>query len=50
MKSIAGKTITSMQFIVMISGLQVSLSILSLPRDLADAAGTDGSRFRSDIF
>lgn len=42
MKSIAGKTISSMQFIFLISGIQVSISILSLPRDLADAAGTDG--------
>ncbi|WP_053377080.1 GerAB/ArcD/ProY family transporter [Paenibacillus sp. FJAT-27812] len=34
--------ITSMQLIFILSGLQLSVSILSLPKDLADAAGTDG--------
>ncbi|RCW45477.1 GerAB/ArcD/ProY family transporter [Paenibacillus prosopidis] len=42
MTSNTGKSITSMQYIFIISGIQVSVSILSLPRDLADAAGTDG--------
>lgn len=42
MKSNGRNSITSLQFIFIISGIQVSVSILSLPRDLAEAAGTDG--------
>lgn len=34
--------ITPMQFTFIISGIQVSVSILSLPRHLAEAGGTDG--------
>ncbi|WP_139991540.1 GerAB/ArcD/ProY family transporter [Paenibacillus paridis] len=35
-------SITSMQFIFIISGIQISVAVLSLPRKLAEAAGTDG--------
>lgn len=42
MKSAQRNQISSIQLIFLLSGLQLSVSILSLPRDLADAAGTDG--------
>ncbi|WP_256710609.1 endospore germination permease [Paenibacillus sp. FSL H8-0548] len=38
----AKDTITSMQFIFIISGIQISVAVLSLPRKLAEIAGTDG--------
>ncbi|MGG4143355.1 endospore germination permease [Paenibacillus algorifonticola] len=42
MKSYVGKQITLFQFIAIISGSQVSVAVLSLPRRLAETAGTDG--------
>jgi spore germination protein (amino acid permease) len=35
-------TITRLQFIFMLSGIQISVAVLSLPRKLAESAGTDG--------
>lgn len=35
-------TITFMQFVFVISGMQISVAVLSLPRMLAEAAGSDG--------
>jgi spore germination protein (amino acid permease) len=37
-----GNEITTMQFICLISGLQVSLPVLSIPSNLSETAGTDG--------
>ncbi|WP_341278545.1 endospore germination permease [Paenibacillus sp. FSL H8-0537] len=42
MKSYVGKQITLFQFIAIISGSQVSVAVLGLPRRLAEAADTDG--------
>ncbi|MNI10467.1 Spore germination protein YndE [compost metagenome] len=42
MKTYAGKEITFIQFVCIISGIQVSVAVLSLPRKLAERAGTDG--------
>lgn len=35
-------TITLMQFILLIHGVQMGVGILTLPRELAEKAGTDG--------
>ncbi|MBW7454044.1 endospore germination permease [Paenibacillus sepulcri] len=42
MKSYSDNQISLLQFILIISGIQVSVPILSLPRRLAETAGTDG--------
>lgn len=42
MKSYVGKQITLFQFISIISGSQVSVAVLNLPRKLSEAADTDG--------
>ncbi|WP_235560917.1 GerAB/ArcD/ProY family transporter [Bacillus sp. FJAT-28004] len=42
MTNTEGNTITSMQFIFIISGIQISVAVLNLPRNLAELAGTDG--------
>ena len=42
MKKYAYNDITLMQYIVLINGMQVGTGVLSLPRVLAEKAGTDG--------
>lgn len=42
MKVHSGHEITSLQYIFLLTGVQVGVSVLSLPRKLAEAAGTDG--------
>lgn len=42
MKSYSVRPVTTLQFVLVISGFQVSVAFLSLPRDLARNAGTDG--------
>ncbi|MCD9024964.1 GerAB/ArcD/ProY family transporter [Cohnella silvisoli] len=42
MKDYANNQITLLQYIFIITGLQVNVSIVSLPRNLAETAGTDG--------
>ena len=42
MKKYAYNDITLLQYIFLINGMQVATGILSLPRVLAEKAGTDG--------
>jgi len=42
MKKYAYNEITLMQYIILINGVQVGTGVLSLPRVLAEKAGTDG--------
>lgn len=42
MKTPTVASLTTMQFIFLISGFQISVSFLALPRQLSNAAGTDG--------
>ncbi|MBW7474283.1 spore germination protein [Paenibacillus oenotherae] len=41
-KVYSGHEITSLQYIFLLSGIQVGVAVLSLPRKLAETAGTDG--------
>ncbi|MDF2682406.1 MAG: spore gernimation protein [Brevibacillus sp.] len=42
MKKYAFNELTAMQYIFLIHGAQVGIGVLSMPRDLAEVAGTDG--------
>ncbi|MEH7224476.1 endospore germination permease [Bacillus sp. JJ1566] len=42
MINVKGKQITLLQFILLIHGVQIGVGVLTLPRDLAEKAGTDG--------
>ncbi|MEH7237606.1 GerAB/ArcD/ProY family transporter [Bacillus sp. JJ1562] len=42
MMNVKGKQITLVQFILLIHGVQMGVGVLTLPRDLAENAGTDG--------
>ncbi|MDR4889903.1 endospore germination permease [Fredinandcohnia sp. QZ13] len=42
MMNVQGKQITLLQFILLIHGVQIGVGVLTLPRDLAVKAGTDG--------
>jgi spore germination protein (amino acid permease) len=42
MMNVEGKQISLMQFILLIHGVQLGVGILTLPRELAEKAGTDG--------
>lgn len=42
MKVYSGHEITSLQYIFLLSGMQIGVSVLSLPKQLAESAGSDG--------
>ncbi|WP_010676820.1 GerAB/ArcD/ProY family transporter [Bacillus timonensis] len=42
MMNVQGKQITLLQFILLIHGVQIGVGVLTLPRELAEKAGTDG--------
>ncbi len=42
MMNVEGKQISLVQFILLIHGVQIGVGVLTLPRDLAEKAGTDG--------
>nr|WP_304216245.1 endospore germination permease [Fredinandcohnia onubensis] len=42
MMNVQGKQISIVQYILLIHGVQIGVGVLTLPRDLAEKAGTDG--------